>query len=106
MFGLTSLLGGSDDDMAKNAQFIEVVVAEHMTALKRAGADQRSFNAAVEAMKMDPRFGKAEAVEVAARYVGRKVASKKAATEAIAKRFVETVRMQAKLVTAAKERPI
>ncbi len=107
MFGISLKLGEADDDMAKNVKFDEAVVARHLANLGRTN-DERNFHAAIEQMKSDPSVGKPEALEIAARYVGRgrKVVSKKAAVEAIVKRFVESSRMRAKLVIAEKERPI
>jgi hypothetical protein len=108
MFGFGSLLGGTDEAMAKNKEANTEIVNQFAERLSASGCDQRNFDAVLCELKSSAAVRKIEAVEIACRYIGssRKPESKKAAIEVIVKRFVEKARMRSKLVIAEKERLI
>lgn len=104
---------GPEDDMARrNAKAVippqkPVDIADYVSALKAAGRDRPRFEATVARIEADTQLRLPDLVAIAVQYRGggAKPPSKRAALEAIGKRFLELVRDHAQSVQAAKARP-
>ena len=104
---------GPEDDMARRSAKAasspqeSVDIASYVGALQAAGRDRSRFDAALAKIEADGRLRQAELVAIAVQYRGggAKPTSKRAAMEAIGKRFLELVRDHAQAVQAAKARP-
>lgn len=84
----------------------EDLVARYLEQLTRI-SHRADLDLLIAEMKLDQTLTTGEAISIAHRYNkgGKKPASKKAAFEAIPKRFVEIARFHAKNKIAAKARP-
>lgn len=104
---------GPEEDMARrNAKAAippqrPVDIADYVGALKAAGRDRVRFDAAIARIEVDTQLRLPELVSIALQYRGggTKPSSKRAALEAIRRRFLELVRDHAQSVQAAKARP-
>jgi hypothetical protein len=102
----------SDDDMARKAareisSEMQPVIAAYVARLIATGRDRPSFEAVAKAIEQDKSLAVADVVAIALQYRGggTRPASKKAALEVIAKRFLEIVRNHTQGVQAALARP-
>ena len=93
-----------DNIMAKKKAANETVVASYAQRLNEAGKDRARFDAVMKDMKSDQQVGVAEATMIAASYAKKRFATKVAAIEGVAKRFVDNVRTDARMEIAVKER--
>jgi hypothetical protein len=99
----------SSEDMARAASkaIDEALVEDYASRLDAAATDHAQFDAIYKAVEADKALKSPELIAIARAYAGaaRKLTSKKAALDAIRKRFVERVRFEAKNELAAKSRP-
>jgi len=99
-----------DEEMVRSASKAAVdqkLIKAYADRLTAARIDRAAFNAVVADVKGDRSVKSHELIAIAKAYAGasKKIGSKKAALEAIEKRFVELVRFDAKNALASKSRP-
>ena len=94
-------------DMAVAAPLNTQAVTTFVRELNNAGVDRPAFEQALARLQSAAELRAADVIAIAQSYAlpGRRLTSKKAAIEAISKRFVELVRSRNKNQTAARARP-
>lgn len=98
----------ADEAMARAKRDLNTALIErYVELLKACGTSRDAFDAAYAELGDDAELKSAELIAVAKAYAGasQKISSKKAALDAIRKRFVEHVRNAAKSELAAGSRP-
>jgi hypothetical protein len=103
----------TDDDMSRRQNRGETTgslhdaVRAYVSRLNAAGRNRASYEQVASAIETDKALSVSDVVSIALQYRGggAKPASKKAAMEVIARRFLELVRDQAQSAQAAKARP-
>lgn len=103
----TPRAGGEDMARTSASAANSTLVSLYVQKLKAAGTDRSAFDGVVSELTTNAELKAAEYIAIADKFAipVRRIASKKAALEAISKRFVELVRSQNKNLVASKARP-
>lgn len=98
----------TDDEMARATSTLNrAAIDSYSLKLEAAKTDRGQFEAAYNELTADKALKSPDLVAIAKAYAGaaKRITSKKAALDAIRKRFVELVRFDAKNGLAARSRP-